>query len=380
LVDVVIIRSNSIIYSPRVRKIASSLGRKYDVLVLGWNREQASKEIINDYIARLKLFNLRAPLGKSSLLLYMPLFWIWTLINLVLYKPKVVHACDLDTALPCYLYKIVFRKRLVFDVCDRYAMAHINPKLRMVYYMVNLCEQLIAKHSDVLITVAEKLLMTFKNRPKLTALIMNCAYDDNYVIGNQNTQHLNKKHRIEEEEEIDDNVFSLLYTGNIVRNRGLEIVSCAIKDLKCIRFIIAGKPVDKRFLQELVHVPNVEYKGLMLYRDALELNYKSDAVVILYDLSIPNNKFAMPNKLFEAMMYQLPVITNVAPELVRDEVGCGIIVDYNDIHQIKNSIITLRDNPGLRMEMGRNGREAFLRKYNWTSMERELLGVYKNLL
>ena len=380
MVDVVIIRSNSIIYSPRVRKIASSLGRKYDVLVLGWNREQASKEIINDYIARLKLFNLRAPLGKSSLLLYMSLFWIWTLINLVLYKPKVVHACDLDTALPCYLYKIVFRKRLVFDVCDRYAMAHINPKLRMVYYMVNLCEQLIAKHSDVLITVAEKLLMTFKNRPKLTALIMNCAYDDNYVIGNQNTQHLNKKHRIEEEEEIDDNVFSLLYTGNIVRNRGLEIVSCAIKDLKCIRFIIAGKPVDKRFLQELVHVPNVEYKGLMLYRDALELNYKSDAVVILYDLSIPNNKFAMPNKLFEAMMYQLPVITNVAPELVRDEVGCGIIVDYNDIHQIKNSIITLRDNPGLRMEMGRNGREAFLRKYNWTSMERELLGVYKNLL
>lgn len=382
MVDVVVIRSNSIIYSPRVRKIATSLGKKYDLLVLGWNREEASKEIINDYIARLKLFNLRAPLGKPSLLLYIPLFWIWILINLVLHKPKVVHACDLDTVLPCYLYKIMFRKRLVFDVCDRYAMAYISPKRRIIYYMANTCEQLIARHSDVLITVAEKLLMTFRNRPKHTALIMNCAHDDNYAIGNQNTQHVNKKHRIEEEkeEEKDDNVFSLLYTGNIVRNRGLEIVSCAIKDLKCIKFVIAGKPVDKRFLQELVHVPNVEYKGLVLYHDVLELNHTSDAVVILYDLNIPNNKFAMPNKLFEAMMCQLPVITNVAPELVRDEVGCGIVVDYNNMHQIKEAIVTLRDNPSLRMELGRNGREAFLRKYNWASMEKELLGVYKNLL
>jgi glycosyltransferase involved in cell wall biosynthesis len=378
LVDIVVIRSNSIIYSPRVRKIASSLGKRYNVLVLGWNREEASKEMINNYIAKLKLFNLRAPLGKSCLLLYIPLFWIWTLINLALHKPKVVHACDLDTVLPCYIYKIVFRKRLVFDVCDRYAMAHISPKLRIIYHMANMCEQLIAKHSDVLITVAEKLLRTFKNPPKITTLIMNCAYDDNYIIENQNTQSPNKKYKIKEEK--DDNIFSLLYTGNIVRNRGLEIITCAIKDLKYIKLVIAGKPVDKTFLQELVHAPNVDYKGLMSYQDALALNHQSDAVVILYDLSIPNNKFAMPNKLFEAMMCQLPVITNVAPEVVRDEVGCGIIVDYNNMHQIKDAIVTLRDNPGLRMKLGKNGREAFLRKYNWASMEKELLGVYKNLL
>jgi hypothetical protein len=33
----------------------------------------------------------------------------------------VVHACDLDVILPCYVYKKLFRKKLVFDILDRYA-------------------------------------------------------------------------------------------------------------------------------------------------------------------------------------------------------------------------------------------------------------------
>jgi glycosyltransferase involved in cell wall biosynthesis len=380
LVDIVIIRSNSIIYSPRVRKIASSLGKRYNVLVFGWNRDDAPKEMITNYIARLKLFNLRAPLGKSRLLLYIPLFWVWTLVNLVLYRPKVVHACDLDTVLPCFIYRILFRKRLVFDVCDRYAMAYISPKFKIMYCMTNMLEQLIAKHSDVLITVAEKLLKTFKTPPKVTALIMNCAYDDNYDVRNQNTQFPNRNNKIVTKEEKKDSIFSLLYTGNIVRNRGLEVITDAVKDLNGIKFVVAGKPVDKTFLRELTHAPNVEYKGLLSYHDTLSLYYQSDAVAILYDINIPINSFAMPNKLFEAMMCRLPVITNVASEVVKDEVGCGIIVDYNDIHQIRDAIVTLMDNPILCTELGRNGHEAYLRKYNWDSMEKELFGVYKNLL
>ena len=130
-----------------------SLSKRYSTLVLGWNREGVSKKIINDYIVDLKLFNMRAPFGKPSLVAYFPLFWIWILIKLFMYRPKVVHACDLDTVIPCYIYKIIFRKKLVFDVFDRYAMAYIPPKFKTLYSLVNLLEEIFAGKADVLINV-----------------------------------------------------------------------------------------------------------------------------------------------------------------------------------------------------------------------------------
>ena len=86
-----------------------------------------------------------------------------------------------------------------------------------------------------------------------------------------------------------------------------------------------------------------------------------------------------PNKLFEAMMLGVPIITNVAPELV-NEVNCGIMVEYNNINQIKEAVISLRDNIDLRRKLGTNGRKAFIQKYNWTIMEQELYKIYGNLL
>ena len=91
------------------------------------------------------------------------------------------------------------------------------------------------------------------------------------------------------------------------------------------------------------------------------------------------SNFSMDNKLFEALMLGIPIITNVSPELI-DEVGCGIIVDYDDKKQIKDAVVCLRDNRDLRRGLGNNGRKAFLQKYSWTMMEQELYKCYENLL
>jgi glycosyltransferase involved in cell wall biosynthesis len=91
------------------------------------------------------------------------------------------------------------------------------------------------------------------------------------------------------------------------------------------------------------------------------------------------NKYVTGNKLFEAMMCGVPIITNVATEIV-NETQCGIIVDYNDIDQVRNAIVSLRDNPELRKNLGDNGRKAFLQKYNWNVMEQKLFKIYDTLL
>jgi glycosyltransferase involved in cell wall biosynthesis len=312
LVDIIIIRSNSIVYTPRVTKIAKSLNKGYSILVLGWNREGVSRKTIDNYIVDLKLFNLKAPYGKPSLVLYFPLYWAWIISQLFMYRPKVVHACDLDSVIPSYIYKIIFRKKLVFDVCDRYAMGYIPPKFRTLYSLVNSLEELIGKEADMLITVYDKLLETFRRKPKHSAIIMNCVED----------------HAMHRDKSKDNDLLTLVYTGNIRRDRGLDKIAAAIKDLDDVELVIAGKVIDKEVQDQISHIPNVKYKGVLQVSDALALEACSDVMLSLYDLKVPMNNFSWGNKLFEAMMLGIPIITNVSADVI-NEVGCGIMVDYN---------------------------------------------------
>jgi glycosyltransferase involved in cell wall biosynthesis len=374
LTDIVVVRSaNSVIYDPRVKKIISSLKKRYSVIALGWDRQGVSQEITKEYMVKLKLFKLKTSFWKPSLarmitrlLLFFPLFWSWVFINLLIYRPKVVHACDLDVILPCYVYKKVFRKKLVFDIFDRYAMVFIPPRYKTLYSFVNSIEEIISIRTDVVIIAGgEKILQTFREHPKRSVVILNCPED---FHPQQNTIGSNPKGNL-----------TLVYTGGIRRGRGLENLSCISNELNNVIFVLAGPIMDRAVFYQIQGSDNLKYEGVLQPIDALGLEAQSDVIVALYDPLVLWNNITLPNKLFEAMMCGVPIITNIATEIV-NETHCGILVDYDNIAQMKEGIVKLRDDPELRKRLGENGREAFLRKYNWGAMEQKLYGIYEQLI
>jgi len=92
----------------------------------------------------------------------------WVFVNLIIFRPKVVHAFDLDTVLPCYIYKRLFGKKLIFEIVDRYGMTFIPKKFYNLYSMVNSLEEAFGKRSDLLITLSERVLKSFRNKPNKT--------------------------------------------------------------------------------------------------------------------------------------------------------------------------------------------------------------------
>jgi glycosyltransferase involved in cell wall biosynthesis len=284
-----------------------------------------------------------------------------------MYRPKIVHACNLDSFIPSYVYKLLFRKKLVFDVFDRYAMAYIpknkNFFFKVLYSLVNRVEEEFARKSDVLINISDEMLTTYKKRPKNYVTILNCSED-----------HMTD--RIKDEQK----GFKLLFTGHLRKGRGLESLLEIVKNLKDTQLIITGRVEDKKLLNSVAGFSNIIYKGFLDHNQILDLEANSSAMIALYDLKLQaQNKYVMGNKLFEAMMFGVPIITNVAEGIV-DETGCGVVVNYDDTEQIKEQIIMLRDNPELRKRLGDNGRKAFLEKYNWNLMENRLFGIYDTLL
>jgi glycosyltransferase involved in cell wall biosynthesis len=370
LIDIVLVKSDPIMASLRDQKIISTLRKKYSIIALGWNREGTIKS--NRAETDYELFNMRAPQGYEPhgtmrLLPHMLIFWAWVLIKLCVYRPKAVHACNLDTVLPSYIYKRLFGKKLVFDVFDRYAMAYIprNRSLffKLLYSFVNWIEEEFAKSSDMLINISDEMLTTYKRRPRNCTTIMNCSQD-----------HMISRSKVE------NNEFKLLFTGHLRPGRGLELLPDIVKNLKDTQLIITGRIEDKKLLNKIDGVSNIIYKGYLGHNEVLDLEVNSDTMIALYDLNLQiQNKYVMGNKLFEAMMFGVPVITNVAQQII-NETDCGVIVKYDNTEQIKRAIITLRDNSELRKRLGSNGRKAFLEKYNWNLMEQRLYKVYDSLL
>jgi len=372
LVDIAVVRTaNSVIYDPRVRKIVASLSKKYSVIALGWNRDAISQEKINNYIVKLELFKLKTSVWKPSmiriiirLLIFFPTFWIWVFLKLLVYRPNVIHACDLDSVLPCYIYKVLFRKRLVFDVFDRYAITFIPKKFKILYVITNFIEELVSESSDALIVAnGEKVLLSFKKTPRHCQIILNCPYDEF-----ANLSHVPKKNEL----------FTITFTGHIRTHRGLELLIADIGSIRDVQLVITGRQEDPLLFNELLGIPNVKYHGLIDDFELLELQASSGAMVAFYDPQFFANNMPLPNKLFEAMMCSVPIITNVGQEIVK-ETGCGIVVEYNK-DKIKEAIVTLRDNLELRKRLGNNGRESFLKKYNWDVMEQRLYKIYEDLL
>ena len=78
----------------------------------------------------------------------------------------------------------------------------------------------------------------------------------------------------------------------------------------------------------------------------------------------------------------IPVIASDFPiwRKIIEDANCGICIDPLDINEISNGIEFFLDNPKKAEEMGRNGQEAFLNKYNWSVEEQKLLAFYKNLI
>jgi glycosyltransferase involved in cell wall biosynthesis len=373
MVEISLVTSSSVVYEPRIDKVVRSLAKKYSLSVIGWNRDGITRKEINDYLVELNLFYLRTPFWKPSLLrilvrliAFLSLFWIWVFIRLIVSRPEVIHACDLDTLFPCYLYKVLFRKKIVFDVIDRYAMIYVPTRFKRLYSIVTSLEEHFAKHSDVLIVAGgQKVFDTFKKRPKFSYVVMNCsAYSANVSRVRQNRKN----------EE-----FTLVYTGLIRHSRSLGSVAAAVKKMKGTQLLLVGAIYDNDVYKDLMEIGNVKYLGKLRPNDALELEASADVMIALYDLEHPQNVVVIPNKILEAMMCGIPVITNAAEELVRD-IECGLLVEYDNVDQISEAIKKLKEDSDLRTRLGNNGHKAYVEKYNWNRMEDKLYKIYDNLL
>jgi len=331
------------------------------VLLLGWDRDgnfPSFERLKRGLIVRR--FRMICPSDRVYYRIVPTLlFSLWVLRTLLLNRPKITHACDVDAAIPCFLYKLITNNLFVFDVFDRFSFAISN---RVISIPLRYLEEFFRCKADLFITNSVALLNSFVCKLANSEIIMNCTDDKKPAHSESSLSSL----------------FRIVYAGYITPTRGLGLLAEAVSNLSNVELMIVGKPSSYEYLKTITSYENVFYVGVVPFNKAIELQSTADLIVIPYDPKVLMNRIGMPNKLFDAMMLGIPVVATIGKDII-EETSCGIFVRF-DLDSMKSTIQYLKDNPDIRYKLGMNGRKAFEAKYNWNRMEEKLLMAYKRLL
>lgn len=245
---------------------------------------------------------------------------------------KVIHAADFDTILPAMIMKLVYDKKVIYDIYDWYIDSRSinNPIFKWVITQI---EKINVKKSDAVIICEEgrkkqiifepKQLWVLPNIPSLNIPSNKYVPTDNITIS---------------------------YVGILGDGRGLLSLIRLAHDMPEINFVVGGfGPLGKEFI-EANKLPNFNFKGRVSYDEALKIMSSSDLIYAMYERVNPNHILAAPNKYYEGLALGRPVITTVGT-LVGDKVekyDTGYCIDekyeslYNLLRGLNREEITIK--------------------------------------
>jgi glycosyltransferase involved in cell wall biosynthesis len=173
----------------------------------------------------------------------------------------------------------------------------------------------------------------------------------------------------------------LLYQGSIQENRGIEPAIDAIDLLDGVVLVVVGYGYYRDSLEEMVAARGLEGRVRFfgpIPNDEL-LHWTASADVGLCNIVNSSISYytTLPNKLFEYMMAEVPVLGSDSPGIGRvvEETGVGEVVDPVDPGSLAAATRTILSDPEPYRAACRRARD----RYNWDVESRGLLDVYRRI-
>lgn len=293
-------------------------------------------------------------------------------------KYQLIWANDLPTLYPAWKLSVHYDCPLIYDSHEIYTetINQFFPRhavglkrrisIALIHFMRRHGERIekkIFSHIDVFITVNESLLNFYSQRhtPKSSCVIMNLPLKSS----------LNKAKTIDYRAKYgwDDTDRIILYQGAFNEGRGLRLLPDVLQLLpENIKLVLIGDGPLKKELQQLFskqervrYISTVSLKELPYYTSGADIGIN---LLESFNLS---KKYASPNKLFEYIHANIPIVATNTIEngKVLNEFSIGTLTENNPVEISKSIQEVLSMNP---LEFQKDFEKA-QNKYNWESQE-----------
>jgi glycosyltransferase involved in cell wall biosynthesis len=374
---VAFIRNSDVRYDTRLRKaVYESIKSEFTPYVYGWLRGGESKpdkiQKINGENVYVDYYSLKSKFGGGFKNIFRLIaFNIWLFLSIFKNRKniEVMYVCDLDVAFPCVLLKIIFNKKIIYDIFDFYSHTHEMPKIFKKY--VEKIEYKICKISDVVIVCTEKRAKQLNIVTKIEPVII---YNTPNLIFRSDSMY---SREIKNEGKI-----IVVYVGTLPKTgRLLFEITEKIKESFYVELHVAGSgPLDAYFKDVSNKFSNIFFYGQITNEEALDLQSKADILFATYNPELEINRNSAPNKVYEAMALAKPII--VCLDTDADNVvtvnECGQAINY-DADMFMEVVLSYKNDYLLRKKHGDNGYELYMSTYSWASCSERLSNLFGSI-
>ena len=350
----------------RVHKVATTLSEMgFDVLLLG-RKLPDSLPIERSYkTKRFKLF------FNEEVWFYME-YNIRLFFFLLFTKVDVLLANDLDTLLPNFLVSKIKNKPLVYDSHEMFCEGPELQGRMFVQSVWRLIEKSILPKLKYAYTVSQSIADAYKN-----------DYEADFKVI-RNIPKLESKPKAVKQLNF-DNKKIILYQGVMNPGRGLEEMIAAMPLIDNAVLLIIGFGKVEQQLKQLVkekHLEgNVIFFGKVPFEQLLSYSKQADVGLLLERPLGLSFTYALPNKLFDYIHADLPIIASPLVEVksIMQQYNIGKVVENYSAEYLAATINEMLSNIEQRNSWKQNMQKA-KKELNWEKEEEKLQNIYAQFL
>lgn len=308
-------------------------------------------------------------------------FFLDTLIRvfslIVKLKPDLGYLA-LSTTGPAFFKDFLFVFLLkLFKVKPIYHLHNKGVSLHHNNFLYRICYKYIFKNSDVIIL--SKLLYSDINSFVHSSNIHICANGIPFLNKNLIVNKCSKLDKVSNSDE----PILILFLSNLFVSKGVYILleSCRLLKQKNIRYkcIFVGGEGDinsntfNKKINKLQLNDEVSYLGPKYGDDKINLYSETDIFVL------PSFSDCFPLVLLEAMKHSLPIISTFEggiPDILENGIT-GFLVPKMDPYSLADKLEKLIKNRDLRLQMGEEGHNKYLKEFTLGKFENRLLEIFK---
>jgi glycosyltransferase involved in cell wall biosynthesis len=315
--------------------------------------------------------------------------WIWSLFHVTRrFKIDVLQVIDLPVSPAALAVGRIYHLPVFYDMWENYPEALRSWAKQDWRYLVlknykvaRAVERWVTKRVDHIFTVVEEA------RDRLIADGVNPSRISVVTNGVDLDMFLNASASVEVPFDPDPDAYKLIYVGAITIERGLDDIVRALKLVRKVvphvRLFIAGTGNDLPRLKMIAEAERVSdlitFLGFLPFDQIHSYVTKSDLCLVPHVYNDFINT-TIPNKLFQYMVLQKPVLVSSAKPLARivAQCDCGFIFESGSREDVAAKIIAAH-HARHDDSYGGRGKDCAERYYTWEVASRELLRVYRGL-
>ncbi|HIE58438.1 MAG TPA: glycosyltransferase [Sulfurovum sp.] len=284
----------------------------------------------------------------------------------------ILHCNDLNTLPIGFIIKKFFNKNLkiVYDAHEY--ETEMNGLQGLHKKLAQILEKFFIKYANKTITVSDGIANEYVKLYNIEkpALVLNTPF----------YEEIEKKNIFRETFDIAKDKTIFLYQGSLGKGRGIEVLVDAFKELdtdSVLVFMGYGQ-LEQVLKEQAEKYQNIYFHEAVSPDILLDYTSSTDFGISTIEDTCLSYHYCLPNKMFEYIMAEVPVIVSNLPEMKKIVVdnNVGVAAKTNTIEGLKEAITeaTKLDKDKMRINL-----QKLKNIYNWEVQEKVLLEVYEGL-